>query len=528
MRSVFRRALLVVAAVLVVALAVGTPQAQAAPARINGSGSSYVGLAMQQWVADATTNGLQTNYLPTSSPQGLQAYGTSTIDFAGTEAEFSALGKQDPGAGRGYQYVPDVAGAVAIMYNVDDPSGKPLKSLHLSRVTVAKIFMGLITSWDDPAITADNKGYPLPAQPITVVYRSGESGTTALFYDFVAHVAPNEFAAWAAKNQLPTDVRIISLPQTFAPKTVAQGSSDQIAQFTGSGAGKWSISYDEFGYAKTYNVPAAWIQNESGEYVQPYAQNIAAALKSATLRQDLSQELSGVYVSKDPAAYPISAYSYMVTQCAADGARPTCKGAYASPGITETLAKWLRYIACDGQANMAAIGYSPLPPNLSNEIAKSIARMQGGAPEVLTADNCANPTFTGSVGKAPPPPADPIKNVAPRAAGAGVAGGAGGGAGAGGAKSGAGAGTNTATTVAGATDPGAVAEDPAAASEELAVGADGVTASGAAAGAYRATSPVGYDRPDTANGFPLAILFVLALIIIPPVIGSGMSARKGR
>ncbi len=64
-----------------------------------------------------------------------------------------------------------------------------------------------------------------------------------------------------------------------------------------------------------------------------------------------------------------------MTQCAPSPDRATCKGPYSNSGVTATLAKWMRYIACDGQVNMAAIGYSPLPPNLSQEIANAIARM---------------------------------------------------------------------------------------------------------------------------------------------------------
>src|SRR5262249_50008798 len=160
---------------------------------------------------------------------------------------------------------------------------------------------------------------------------------------------------WANRNQLPTSVRIIQLDGTpgFAPKTVALNGSDQIAQYVAGGAGKWSIAYDEFGYALTYGAPAAWVQNASGNWVQPYAVNIASALRSATLRPDLSQELSGVYNSPDADAYPISAYSYLVTMCAHAADRTTCKGPYPNPGVTETLARWMRYIACDGQVNMA-------------------------------------------------------------------------------------------------------------------------------------------------------------------------------
>src|SRR5262249_14780684 len=160
--------------------------------------------------------------------------------------EFSALGggSTDAGSRRGYQYVPDVAGAVAIMYNAYDQAGRKIDYLHLSMRTIARIFMGDISTWADPAITADNKGLVLPDQPITVVYRAGQSGTTALFYDFVSHVAPDVFAAWAARNRLPTNVRIIQLDSspTFAPHSLALNGSDQIAQFVAGPNGKWSIA----------------------------------------------------------------------------------------------------------------------------------------------------------------------------------------------------------------------------------------------------------------------------------------------
>ena len=102
--------------------------------------------------------------------------------------------------------------------------------------------------------------------------------------------------------------------------------------------------------------------------------------------------------SANPAAYPLSAYSYIVTQCSQSADRQTCKGPYANPGVAETLTQWMRYIACDGQVRMAQLGYSPLPPGLSQEMANSIPRMNGTAPEALNAGNCANPRFSGSLG----------------------------------------------------------------------------------------------------------------------------------
>jgi len=521
------RALLVAAVGL---LAVTPTAARATPAKINGSGSTYVALAMQQWVADAQTSGLQVNYLPTGSPQGLTQFGQNLIDFAGTEAEYSALGGAGGADQRGYQYVPDVAGAVAIMYNVDDKAGRKVDYLHLSRATIARIFIGDISSWSDPAIVADNGGLQLPDQPITVVYRGGQSGTTALFYDFVQHTVPDKFASWASRNQLPTSVRIIQLDSKpdFAPKTLALNGSDQIAQYVAGNSGKWAIAYDEFGYAKTYRAPAAWVQNAANQWVLPYAQNISAALEGAKLRPDLSQELSGVYASTNPEAYPISAYSYMVTQCAATGDRPSCKGAYDNSGVTETLAKWMRYIACEGQVNMARIGYSPLPPNLSQELVNSIGRMQGAAAETLSVGNCVNPRFKGSLGEGASSPKDPLAGRtiggtvvgSPASAAAGRTGGAtAGAAAAGGAAASAVGGAGAAGAVAGANGvAGAVGGTGAAGGLTGVVGRDGaVAAVGGGSSLFRLASPAVYKRPSAAakesTALP-ALLFIL-LVIAP-------------
>ena len=494
----FFRAVVAIAAIVGVAFVAASP-AGAAGARVNGQGSSYVALAMQQWVADAQTQGLQVNYLPTGSPAGLTSFGQSLADFAGTEAEFSALASPTAGDSRGYQYIPDVAGAVAIMYHVQDSAGRDIDYLHLSRRTVARIFTGDIKNWNDPAISADNKGLVLPDHAINVVYRGGQSGTTGLFYDFVQNVASDIFNPWAAKNGFPTSVRIIQLDSspTFVPKSQAFQGSDQIAQFIGSGQGLWSIGYDEFGYAKTYDVPAAWIENAAGQWILPYAENISAALEGAALRPDLSQELSGVYNSGNPLAYPISAYSYIVTQCTASGDRPTCKGPYSNPGVTQTMATWLRYIACDGQVNMARIGYSPLPPNLSQEIANSIARLTGTPAEQLDAGNCANPRFQGSVGDGGGAPTDPLAGVTSIGSGGGPAAG----------------GTSADGTATGGASGGAAK-------------AGAVKASGGGSTDWRKAVPVAYTGSSIPTTSTLALLALLAIMVIPIAFGVVRSRRR--
>lgn len=490
----------------------------AAPAKVNGAGSTYVALAMQQWVADAQTNGLAVNYTPTGSPQGLTSYAQGQIDFAGTEAEFSALSAGTEPA-RGFQYVPDVAGAISVMYNVSDKAGRKIDYLNLSRRTIARIFTGDITTWADPAISADNPldngNLVLPDEPINVVYRGSQSGTTGLFYDFVANVAPDIFGPWAARNQFPTDVRIIQLDSSpnFAPKTMALQGSDQIAQFIAGGAGKWSIGYDEFGYAKTYGAPSAWVENASGQWVQPYAENISEALRSAKLRPDLSQELSGVYNSPNPKAYPLSAYSYVVTQCAVSADRPTCKGTYANEGVTETLARWLRYVACEGQVNMAKIGYSPLPPELSQEVANSIGRLQGTAPEILDAGNCVNPRFTGGLGTDAEAPPNPVRPSVAETQGP----------------------DDEAEVDAGPAGPGpsstSVVVDEtvdsfAGPTDVVPVG--GTKSAGGGSGRWEEASPAAYNRPrsQTVPVGPLLAVLAAVLVLPPLVLGLGQRRRR--
>lgn len=528
------------AALAILAVALATPltspvgAVRQERARINGTGSTYVGLAMQQWTAEAQVQGLEVNYTPTGSPDGLGRYRGGQVDFAGTEAEFSSL-QVGGDVSRGYQYVPDVAGAIAVMYNAQDLSGRPIDYLHLSRSTVAKIFMGEITSWADPQIEADNAPakLKLPDKPINVVYRGGQSGTTALFYDFVREMEPGIFGDWARRNNLPTDVRIVALDSSpgFAPRTQALAGSDQIAQFVASDAGLWSIAYDEFGYAKVYGAHAAWIENQSGRWVLPYAENISAALDGAALRPDLSQELSGVYRSGNPLAYPISAYSYLVTQCETTGDRPTCRGKYSNGGVSGTLTAWMRYIACEGQIRMAQIGYSPLPPNLSQEVANSIARLNGTAPESLNADNCANPRFRGSLGVGATSPPDPYLNLpgGPPGPGDPTADPTGNGTTTGGTT----AGGTTAAGTAGGTAGGSTAAGGSSATatgaDGTAAGVTGVAAAGTAGGAavavgggsgtWRAAEPVVYPRgPAAGSAWPLVIL--VAALLVPVLVPS--------
>ena len=528
-------ALLLTGLITLLVVAVGQP-ASAAPTSALGSGSSYVNLAMNQWKSQANAAGIQVQYTPTGSPAGMTLYKNGGSAFAGTEAEFPSLQVADADVTRGFQYVPDVAGATAIMYNLREKSGQKVDYLHLDAVTVARIFIGTITKWSDPAISASNKGIVFPDVPIKVVLRSGRSGTTALFFDFIASTLGQEYVTWFEGNgcgsaRIRPVIIECSNPSSVnnRPTTVAFGDSQQIAQFVANdNNGQFSIAFDEFGYAKTEKVPTAWVRNAAGGYVLPYAENISAALESAALRPDLTQELSGVYASKNPKTYPISAYSYITLPCGQSPDRPTCRGAYPDPGQTQTMAAFLSYVSCAGQTSMATLGYSPLPPNLSQEMAKAVGRLTGQPAAALTATTCSNPRFAGSLGADAASPCDPF--LPSCAAGVGSSGGAGPGAG------GAGAAGGVASTRPGVSK--APGTGPAAAAPTAAVGA-GVAGAGAAGGLagsdtaaigggsepgrWRKAFPVAFDAPRVrAEPGGWVLLLLIGAVLLPVLTGVGL------
>ncbi|HVX21134.1 MAG TPA: substrate-binding domain-containing protein [Acidimicrobiales bacterium] len=553
----------------------GVVGASTSLATVTGQGSTYASLAFTTWTKSAQVeDGLNVNYTPTGSPAGLSAYQQTTADFAGTEAEYSEYyASVGPGitpnarVPRGFAYTPDVAGAIAIMYHVQDRAGRTVNYLHLSPTTIAKIFMGAIRTWTNPTISKDNKGLVLPHEPITLDLRSGQSGTTALFYDWVKHTDPSDFANWAALNCFPQAARVWDV--TDGCKSFGNGagynslgSSDLQAQAIASTSGLWSIGYDEFGYAYVYHDNVAWVENASGNWTQPYAKNIAAALTAAVLSPDTSQTLVGVYSNPTPAAYPMSAYSYLLYQCAPTPTRPTCKGSYANPGITNTMARFMRFVACTGQVKMAQIGYSPLPKQLSQFLANAVGYMTGQPAETLTAANCANPQMNGNLGVGATPPPDPTLGVTSEGGGPGGGGGtSGSGSSTGGSSAGTGTsgsqpgqsaaggngrsgsgGTGGTGTTAGTgqggdgagtgpgdgTATGPTTIGPAAVGTKSA----GVQAVGGGSSSWLTTHPVDYPGPASdAAAAPWPLLLLVLVLLVPVawlVAGPGATRRRKR
>jgi phosphate transport system substrate-binding protein len=404
----------------------------AAGTQILGAGSTWSQIAVDQWRADIASQGVSVVYQGLGSSTGRQFYIQGQADFGVSEipfqpAYFNREGQQvydeiEQASQRPYAYLPIVAGGTSFMYHLD-VNGQRVTDLHLSGATVAKIFTGKITNWNDPAVAADD-GRTFPDIPIIPVVRSDGSGTSAQFTAYMADMFPDIWDPFCtATTNRPSPCPATSLYPYFG-NSKAQAQSDGVANFVSAPYNNGAITYVEYGYALQRGFPVVSVLNQAGYYVQPTAENVAIALTRARINPDRTQVLSDVYRNPDIRAYPVSSYSYMIV--------PTTTAAPFSTDKGDTLGRFIIYFLCTGQRKAKQLGYSPLPPNLVGFGFDAVAQIPG-APAPPPPDQCANPTITGefSLQNAPPPSADDQQGAErPPIGGGGGGGGGSGGSGA--------------------------------------------------------------------------------------------------
>ncbi len=381
---------------------------------INGAGSTWSQIALQQWAADVARQGISVNYQGVGSTSGRVFYYQNQVDFAASEIPFTSAYRDSTGsvitnevalaAHRPYAYMPDVAGGTSFMYHLNI-NGQLITSLRLSPLQITQIFTGGITNWDDPSIAKDNPQLQLPNLPIRTVVRSDGSGTTAQFTAFMAAEEPALYNAFCRRVGLNvTPCPSVSLwPDINA---VSQQLSDGVADYVAAPYNNGAITYVEYGYAKQRGFPVASVLNAAGYFTQPTAGDVAVALTKATLNADLTQNLLGVYTNPDPRTYPVSSYSYLIV--------PTTTASPFSAAKGITLSKFILYLACAGQTEAAELGYSPLPENLVQDVFNVVLKIPGhvNPPPI---NQCDDPTINGQflTNNTPPPPPSANVNATP-------------------------------------------------------------------------------------------------------------------
>jgi phosphate transport system substrate-binding protein len=289
---------------------------------------------------------LQVNYQSIGSGGGIEQFTKKTVNFGATDAPMTD--DQIKAAGGDVLHIPVTLGAVSVGYNVPGLSA----GVKISGDVLAKIFLGTIKKWNDPALKALNPSLSLPDLDITVVHRSDGSGTSFIFTNYLSSVN----ADWKTKVGSGTSPNW----PTGAGGKGSEGVAGLVKQTPGS------IGYFELAYSAQNNITGATIQNHDGQFVAPTTAgaSAAAAGSAASVPSDLRAILT------DPPgaqAYPITGFSWIVVNQAQTNAN-----------AGKALASILWWMTHSGQQYSDALSYAALPDAIVKLDEAQIKKMTAG------------------------------------------------------------------------------------------------------------------------------------------------------
>jgi phosphate transport system substrate-binding protein len=280
--------LVAIAAALVVPVA----GARSTDGTLTGAGSTFVSPLVSLWSADyRAKTGTQIAYAPVGSGAGIAAITARQVDFGASDAPLSPDQLQ---ACNGCVQIPWALSATSIIYNLPNVPN----NLHMTGQVLAKIYLGQIKKWNDPAIKALNPKVSLPATDVTPVYRSDNSGTTYNFTDYLAVVSPD----WKTKIGRGVNAN-------WPAGQGGRGSSG-VAGVVSNTQG--AIGYVDVAFALKNRLKFMSLRNSSGVYTTPGLRGINAA--AATVKKvPASNEMHIVNPPRgDKLAYPIATFTYVI------------------------------------------------------------------------------------------------------------------------------------------------------------------------------------------------------------------------
>ncbi|WP_156171313.1 phosphate ABC transporter substrate-binding protein PstS [Dyella japonica] len=303
---------------------------------ITGAGSSFVYPVLSKWSAGyAEKTGNKLNYQSVGSGAGVAQIKEGTIDFGATDAPVKAEDLAQFGLGQ----FPVVVGGIVPVVNIP---GVEAGQVKLDGTTLADIFLGKITMWNDPRIAAMNAGVNLPSKKITVVHRSDGSGTSFNFTNYLSKVSTD----WASKVKFGTAVE---WPTGVGGKG-NEGVSQYVKQIVGS------IGYVEYAYAVKNKISWVNLKNAAGQVVAPSAEAFAAA--AATADWGSAKDFNVIMTNASGAqAWPITATTWVVMYKKPKNAEHT-----------KVAFEFFKWALENGQKDAASLDYVALPDTLVKKI----------------------------------------------------------------------------------------------------------------------------------------------------------------
>jgi phosphate transport system substrate-binding protein len=320
--------------------------AMAQAADISGAGATFPYPVYAKWAAAyKKETGIGLNYQSIGSGGGIKQIKAKTVTFGASDKPLSAADLD----AAGLMQFPMIMGGVVPVINV---AGIAPGQLVLDGPTLAGIFMGEITSWDDAKIKALNPGLTLPSKAIAVVHRSDGSGTSFLFTNYLSQVSPD----WKSKIGADTAVQ---WPVGLGAKG-NEGVAGQTKQTDGA------IGYVEYAYAKQNKLTYTKMVNKDGKTVAPEIGSFQAAAANA----DWSTPGMAVVLTNEPgaASWPISGASYILIYKKPD-----------SPAALLTALKFFSWAYSKGDDMATALDYVPVPDSVVETVVKSWGQIKDGS-----------------------------------------------------------------------------------------------------------------------------------------------------
>ena len=318
---------------------------------ITGAGSTFVNPLMSKWSKEYNTlhPDIKINYQSLGSGAGRQQFIAKTVAFGASDAPLTDDQLAQAGGGAAVVHIPVTHGSVVMAYNLPEVTTQ----MRFSPATIAGIYLGTITTWDDPKIKADNPGTKLPGRPVLVVHRSEGSGTTDIFTDYLSKVSPE----WKSKVGRGSSVQW----PTGIGGQGNEGVANQIRNTVGG------LGYIELAYARQNKIAYGSVKNRAGNYVDPDPKNVTNAAASLNAPADLRFSITD---QPGPQAYPSPARR---GSC--------CIGRRLTPLRVNWSRRSSEWAIHDGQRYGTELDYAALSPNLVQKADAALRSLTcGGQP----------------------------------------------------------------------------------------------------------------------------------------------------
>jgi phosphate transport system substrate-binding protein len=310
----------------------GQPPTGSGGAVLTGAGATFPNPIYAKWFdAYARETGVRINYQSIGSGGGIRQFSEGTVDFGATDSPMTDA--QIAAVKGNVRHIPTVLGAVVVTYNLPSVGGA---ALRFDGATLADVFLGRITRWNDRRIATLNPGVALPAEDMIVAHRSDGSGTTYIFTDYLAKISPE----WKEQVGHATSVNW--------PTGLGGKGNEGVTQLVKQSEG--AVGYVELIYARSNGLPAARLKNAAGSVIEPTLASVTAAAAAASLGPETDFRVS-ITDAPGAEAYPISSFTWLLlpkVSPAADKAK--------------TLGDFVRWMLTPAAQRMAAdLHYAPLP-----------------------------------------------------------------------------------------------------------------------------------------------------------------------